>query len=69
VTSFDANAVDAVKKRVKGARIYVEGSLKLDKWTAQDGTSVTGFRVWRGAATSQRSADTLERSHSDSPPF
>jgi single-stranded DNA-binding protein len=38
VTSFDQHALAAVDRLVKGARVYVEGSLKLDKWTGQDGT-------------------------------
>jgi len=38
VTSFDPQAIALVDKLVKGARVYVEGSLKLDKWQAQDGT-------------------------------
>jgi single-stranded DNA-binding protein len=38
VTSFDPQAIASVDKLVRGARVYVEGSLKLDKWQAQDGT-------------------------------
>lgn len=43
VTSFDPQAIGSVDKLVKGARVYVEGSLKLDKWTAQDGTKRHGL--------------------------
>jgi single-stranded DNA-binding protein len=43
VTSFDQQAFAAADKLVRGARVYVEGSLKLDKWTAQDGTERHGL--------------------------
>jgi single-stranded DNA-binding protein len=38
VTSFDANAIEAAEKLVKGARVYIEGRLSLDDWTAKDGS-------------------------------
>lgn len=38
VTCFDAEAIAVADKMVKGARIYVEGRLTLDEWTAQDGS-------------------------------
>jgi single-stranded DNA-binding protein len=38
-------AVTAVDKLVKGARVYIEGSIKLDEWTAQDGTKRSGLSV------------------------
>jgi single-stranded DNA-binding protein len=31
------------KAMVKGARVYVEGSVKLDEWTAREGTKRTGL--------------------------
>lgn len=37
VVSFDLEAIANASKLVKGARVYCEGSLKLDKWTGQDG--------------------------------
>jgi single-stranded DNA-binding protein len=40
---FDASAIEAADRLVKGARVYCEGSLKLDKWTAQDGTERHGL--------------------------
>jgi single-strand DNA-binding protein len=43
VTSFDASAIAAVGSLVKGMRVYVEGSLKLDKWTGQDGAERHGL--------------------------
>jgi single-stranded DNA-binding protein len=41
VMFFDA--VAEPEKFVKGARVYCEGNLKLDKWTAQDGTERHGL--------------------------
>jgi single-stranded DNA-binding protein len=38
VTTFDANAIEAAEKLVKGSRVYVEGRLSLDEWTAKDGS-------------------------------
>jgi single-strand DNA-binding protein len=43
VTSFDSDAINVADKFVKGARVYVEGSLKLDKWTGQDGAERHGL--------------------------
>jgi single-stranded DNA-binding protein len=40
---FDAEAIAAVDQLKKGARIYVEGRLSLDKWTAQDGSERHGL--------------------------
>jgi len=37
VMAFDPEAVEAADKMVKGARVYVEGTLRLDEWTSQDG--------------------------------
>ena len=45
VRAFDPQAIAAVDKMVKGARVYVEGSLRLDEWTAADGTKRTGLSV------------------------
>jgi single-stranded DNA-binding protein len=43
VTCFDQQAIKAVDKLVKGARIYCEGSIKLDEWIASDGTKKHGL--------------------------
>jgi single-stranded DNA-binding protein len=43
VTCFDQKAIEAVDKLVKGARIYCEGSIKLDEWSAGDGTKKHGL--------------------------
>jgi single-stranded DNA-binding protein len=40
---FDADAIAVADKLVKGARVYVEGKLSLDEWTAQDGSKRTGL--------------------------
>src|SRR5262249_19635512 len=45
VMSFDADAVAVAHKMVKGARVYVEGRLSLDEWTANDGTARHGLSV------------------------
>lgn len=43
VTCFDAAAIEAAEKMTKGARVYVEGKLSLDEWTAQDGSKRHGL--------------------------
>ena len=43
VTSFDVQAIAAAEKLVKGARVYVEGQIKLDKWTDKDGAERHGL--------------------------
>ena len=45
VSAFDEHAVKAADKMVKGARVYVEGRLSLDEWTAQDGAARHGLSV------------------------
>ena len=41
--AFDLDAIAAAAKFVKGARIYVEGRLTLDKWKAADGSERSGL--------------------------
>jgi single-stranded DNA-binding protein len=43
VMSFDPEALAAAERLVKGARIYCEGRISLDEWTAQDGSSRHGL--------------------------
>jgi single-stranded DNA-binding protein len=43
VTAFDEQAIEQADKFVKGARVYCEGSLKLDQWTSQDGAAKHGL--------------------------
>jgi single-strand DNA-binding protein len=45
VMSFDPDAIAVADRLVKGARIYVEGKLRLDSWTSQDGAEKHGLSV------------------------
>ena len=45
-TIFDQAAIDIADKLVKGARVYLEGKLSLNEWTASDGTKRTGLQVF-----------------------
>jgi single-stranded DNA-binding protein len=38
-------AIEARDKMLKGARVYVEGKLSLNKWVSQDGVEKTGLSV------------------------
>jgi single-stranded DNA-binding protein len=44
-TVFDTAAIEVADKLVKGARVYIEGRLTLDEWTAQDGAKRHGLSV------------------------
>jgi single-stranded DNA-binding protein len=46
VTAFDQTAVEMGDKILKGARLYVEGRLTLDQWTAKDGAARHGLSVF-----------------------
>jgi single-stranded DNA-binding protein len=35
--------MEAIDRLLKGARVYCEGSLRLDKWTGQDGVERHGL--------------------------
>jgi single-stranded DNA-binding protein len=43
VTCFDQAALGQAEKFVKGARCYVEGALKLEQWSGQDGVMRHGL--------------------------
>jgi len=45
VMSFDPEAIGAVDRMTKGARIYCEGRLELNEWTGNDGTVRQGLSV------------------------
>jgi single-stranded DNA-binding protein len=45
VMAFDQNAIDAADKLLKGARVYVEGSLSVTEWSGQDGVKRHGLSV------------------------
>jgi single-strand DNA-binding protein len=42
---FDDRAIAVADGFVKGARVYLEGKLSLNEWTASDGTTRTGLSV------------------------
>jgi single-stranded DNA-binding protein len=42
---FDAEAIAVADSMVKGARCYIEGTLKLDEWIGQDGVKRHGLSV------------------------
>jgi single-stranded DNA-binding protein len=42
---FDERAIAIADGLVKGARVYLEGRLSLNEWTASDGTTRTGLSV------------------------
>ena len=42
---FGDDVVELAPKLVKGARVYLEGSIKLDEWTGQDGAKRHGLSV------------------------
>ena len=44
-TVFDERAIAAADRLIKGARVYLEGKLSLNEWTASDGTPRTGLSV------------------------
>ena len=44
-TVFDERAIAAADRLIKGARVYLEGKLSLNDWTASDGTTRTGLSV------------------------
>jgi single-stranded DNA-binding protein len=44
-TVFDAKAIEAADKLVKGSRVYLEGRLSLDEWTGQDGAKRHGLSM------------------------
>jgi single-stranded DNA-binding protein len=45
VMYFGQDAAELAPEVQKGARVYVEGSLRLDSWEQQDGTQRTGLTV------------------------
>jgi single-stranded DNA-binding protein len=42
-TVFDDAAVAQPERFTRGSRVYCEGSIKIDAWTAADGTPRTGL--------------------------
>jgi len=42
---FDGRAIAVADGLVKGARVYLEGKLSLNEWTANDGATRTGLNI------------------------
>ena len=42
---FDSAAIETADKLTKGARVYIEGRLTVDEWTAKDGAARHGLSV------------------------
>src|SRR5260370_23774088 len=42
---FDADAIARAEQLRKGAAVYIEGTLKLDEWTGQDGANRHGLSL------------------------
>jgi single-stranded DNA-binding protein len=42
---FDADAIAQAGRLRKGAAVYIEGTLKLDEWTGQDGAARHGLSL------------------------
>jgi single-stranded DNA-binding protein len=40
---FDGNVAESPEKFMKGARVYCEGTIKLEEWTGQDGAKRAGL--------------------------
>jgi single-stranded DNA-binding protein len=45
VTTFDRDAIATAEKFVKGAQVYVEGRITLDKWKSPAGDDRSGLSV------------------------
>lgn len=45
VLAFDADAIAAADRYLRGARVYVEGRLSLNEWTNADGVVKAGLSV------------------------
>jgi single-strand DNA-binding protein len=81
VMAFVDGADELAPKLLKGAPVYIEGSIRLDEWTGQDGTAKHGLSVmaWRlalpaiGKNRPRREGDSEPRRtndfHSDEIPF
>jgi single-stranded DNA-binding protein len=42
---FDADAIEQAERLCKGARVYIEGTIKLGEWTGQDGAKRHGLSL------------------------
>jgi single-stranded DNA-binding protein len=48
VLAFDETATELAERFVKGARVYIEGAIRIEEWTAQDGTKRAGLTCIAG---------------------
>ena len=67
VTAFDTKAIEAAAKMVQGARVYCEGSLRLDEWKAQDGSANTVSQSCPDTVACRRSAATSRAGNAMTP--
>lgn len=75
VTAFDHEAIASAAKFLKGAAVYVEGRIALDRWKAADGADRSGLSCmsWHCRLAQigrnkpkRKSGDDLGRNHSRS---
>lgn len=66
VMLFGDATQELAPKLVKGARLYVEGSIKLDEWTGQDGAQRTGLSCLSWYARLAEIGDNKPRRNLDS---
>jgi single-stranded DNA-binding protein len=45
VVAFDPEAIEVADRFVQGARVYVEGKISINEWTADDGAKRHGLSV------------------------
>lgn len=45
VLAFEREVIGDAEKLTKGTRVYIEGKLSFDEWTAADGNKRTGLSV------------------------
>ena len=75
VMAFDQRATEAAEKFAKGARVYVEGTIRLEEWTGQDGAVRHGLSCmsWHcrlseiGRNKPKRERRTTEKPHASMP--
>jgi single-strand DNA-binding protein len=73
VMTFDPDAIAMAGKLLKGVRLYVEGRLSLDEWTAQDGSkryslSVMSWHTRLAIGRNKTRRETPEPNNTSRPP-
>jgi single-stranded DNA-binding protein len=43
VTTFSQSLIEIAAALTKGSKVYIEGQLRVDRWTAQDGAAKVGL--------------------------